>query len=199
MEKLKTVIFLHGFFASGSCVPALALKEALSDAARVLSPDLPLHPEEALDLVRSLCARTRADLIIGNSCGSFLAQMLAPSIGVPALLGNPHFMMTAFLRQRIGPHSYKSPRRDGRQDFVIDDGLVGEFALLEARQFDGCREDFREKVWGIFGERDTLARFEPLFLEHYSRSFRFPGGHTPTAGEVAKWHAPLARKMLETL
>lgn len=25
---MKTIIFLHGFFASGSCVPATALKEA---------------------------------------------------------------------------------------------------------------------------------------------------------------------------
>ena len=28
MQKQKKILFLHGFYASGSCVPALALKEA---------------------------------------------------------------------------------------------------------------------------------------------------------------------------
>jgi hypothetical protein len=49
----------------------------------------------------------------------------------------------------------------------------------------------------LFGEQDTLAHFEPMFLEHYNRSFHFPGGHTPTADEVRDWYVPLAEKMLE--
>lgn len=51
---MKTILFLHGFFASGSCVPAQALREAfepmdqpeLSCKVRLLTPDL-------------LCSRTR--------------------------------------------------------------------------------------------------------------------------------------------
>ena len=39
---------LHGFFASGQCVPAVALKEALEGKAEVLTPDLPMHPKEAI-------------------------------------------------------------------------------------------------------------------------------------------------------
>jgi hypothetical protein len=48
----------------------------------------------------------------------------------------------------------------------------------------------------LFGEQDTLAHFEPLFLEHYSHSFHFPGGHTPTAEEVRTWYVPLVEKLL---
>lgn len=46
------------------------------------------------------------------------------------------------------------------------------------------------------GEQDTLARFEPLFLEHYNRSFHFPGAHTPTAEEVKTWYVPLVEKLM---
>jgi hypothetical protein len=35
---MKKVIFLHGFFASGSCLPALTLKETLPGKAEVLTP-----------------------------------------------------------------------------------------------------------------------------------------------------------------
>lgn len=192
---MKKILFLHGFFASGQCVPAQALRESFMGRAEVLTPDLPMHPKEALCFIRELIDRDKPDLLIGNSCGSFYAQMLAPVAGIPALLGNPHFQMTEFLKPRIGAHQYKSPRKDGNQDFIIDEALIEEFAELEAIQFNSnpCNKD---RIWGLFGEHDTLAHFEPLFLKHYARSFHFPGGHTPTAEEVHTWYVPLAEKLL---
>jgi predicted esterase YcpF (UPF0227 family) len=194
---MKKILFLHGFYASGQCVPAMALREAFVGRAEVITPDLPMHPKEAVLFIRELIDREQPDLLIGNSCGAFYAQMVAPVVGISALLGNPHFRMTEFLRQRIGEHQYKSPRKNGNQNFVIDETLIEEFAEMEAIQFDTCDPDFQERIWGLFGEQDTLAHFEPLFLEHYKHSFHFPGGHTPTAEEVRGWYVPLAEKMLE--
>ena len=148
--KLK-ILFLHGFYASGQCVPALALKEAFAgpilndedgseDVIEVLTPDLPLHPKEAIRYIRELIDQEKPDMLVGNSCGAFYAQMIAPVVGLPALLGNPHFRMTEFLKPRIGAQQYKSPRKDGKQDFIIDEQLIAEFAELEAHQFDNCSE-----------------------------------------------------------
>jgi predicted esterase YcpF (UPF0227 family) len=193
---MKKILFLHGFFATGSCPMARALKEAFEGTAVVLTPDLPLHPKEALKEIHSIIDWEQPDLLLGNSCGSFLAQMLAPVVGIPALLGNPYFMMTEFLKERIGEHEYKAPRRDGNQRLVIDEALFEEFAELEAVQFDHCNPYYKNRVWGLFGEQDTLAHFSPLFLQHYNQAFHFPGGHTPTEQEVKTWYAPLAQKML---
>lgn len=206
--KIK-ILFLHGFFASGQCVPAVALKEAFSrpiprsdepgffDAIEVLTPDLPLHPKEAISFIRDFIDCEKPDLLVGNSCGSFYAQMAAPIAGLPALLGNPYFKMTEFLKPRIGAHQYKSPRQDGKQDFIIDEQLIAEFAELEERQFDSYNPEYKERIWGIFGEQDTLAHFEPLFLQYYSHSYHFPGGHTPTAEEVRKYYVPVIEKQLK--
>ena len=193
---MKKILFLHGFYASGQCVPAIALREAFAGRADVLTPDLPMHPQDVLCFIRELIDREMPDLLVGNSCGAFYAQMIAPVVDIPALLGNPHFRMSEFLKPRIGQHEYKSPRKDGNQSFVIDEALVKEFAALEATQFDNCNPLFRDRVWGLFGEQDTLAHFEPLFLEHYNRTFHFPGGHTPTADEVRTWYVPLADRMI---
>ena len=195
---IQTIIFLHGFFASGSCIPAKALKEAFEGRVRVLTPDLPIHPKEALKLIREICDKENPDLLVGNSCGSSYAQMIAPLIGVPALLGNPHFKMTDFLKERIGEHEYKSPRADGKQNFTIDEALIEEFDELEALQFDCTNPYYKDKVWGLFGENDTLARFETTFLEHYNNAYQFPGAHTPTSEEVKAWFVPLIEKMLMT-
>ncbi|MBQ1581265.1 MAG: hypothetical protein II107_02195, partial [Prevotella sp.] len=143
---MKKILFLHGFYASGQCVPALALHEAFQGKAEVLTPDLPMHPKEAIGFIRELIDSEKPDLLIGNSCGSFYAQMVAPVVGIPALLGNPHFQMTEFLKQRIGEHQYKSPRKDGNQHFIIDEALIEEFAELESIQFNNCNPDGRDRI-----------------------------------------------------
>lgn len=191
------ILFLHGFFASGSCVPAQTLRHSLDGRAQVLSPDLPLHPDEALDFIRHICHEEHPTVIVGNSNGAFLAQMVASEYGMPALLGNPHLEMTEFLNCRRGTHQYKSPRADGRQELVIDQALIDEFAVLQQHQWNRCSEQNRDRVWGLFGDKDTLAHYEPLFLEHYTRSFHFPGAHTPTAEEVEQYYAPLAMKLAD--
>ena len=173
----KKILFLHGFFASGACIPACTLKQCFEGKAEVLTPDLPLYPQEALAFIRRLCEQEQPDILVGNSNGSFLAQIVASSSGMPALLGNPYFEMTRFLSERIGNHTYKSPRTDGNQQFTITPDLIDEL--------------------GLFGENDHLAHYEPLFREHYSHVFHFPGAHTPTAEEVQEYYVPLVEKLMD--
>lgn len=195
-EEMNKIIFLHGFFASGSCIPALALKEELQGETNVLTPDLSIHPQKAMEQIRTLCETERPDLLVGNSCGSFYAQMLSSELLIPALLGNPHFRMTEFLKIRIGAHQFKSPRKDGNQAFVIDEPLIKEFAQYEASQFNNIDQNMKDKVWGIFGDNDSVAHYETEFLKHYIISHHFPGAHTPNAEEVKKYHIPLIKEML---
>ena len=151
--KTTKILFLHGFFASGSCIPAQALKQAFAGKAEVLTPDLTLHPREALTFITSLS-------------------------------------------ERIGAHEYKSPRADGRLHFVIDQPLIDEFADIQAHQWDDCRPEMTDRIWGLFGENDLLAHFEPLFLQHYVHAYHFPGAHTPTAKEVREYYVPLVEKLI---
>ena len=173
------ILFLHGFFASGSCIPAQALKQAFEGKAEVLTPDLPLHPREALAFITKLCEREHPNVLVGNSNGSFLAQIVASHLG-----------------ERIGTHEYKSPRADGRQRIVIDQPLIDEFADIQTHQWDNCQPEMTDRIWGLFGENDHLAHFEPLFLQHYTHTYHFPGAHTPTAKEVQEYYVPLVEELM---
>ena len=187
---MKKAIFLHGFYASGSCPMAITLKDSLKGEVEVLTPDLPLHPIEALAFVRELCKQEHSDMLIGNSNGAFLAQMLATELQIPALLGNPHLKMSEFVCTRVGENRYKSPRMDGKQEFIIEPSLVDEFAELESHQWDNCNPSMRSLCVALFGEKDTLAHFEPEIREHYDGIYHFPGDHTPTVEEVREWYVP---------
>ena len=193
---MKTILFLHGFFSAGFCPQARALQDALLGKAIVIPPDIPHDPEEALSVIEGMCDVVKPDLLVGNSCGAFYAQILSPILGIPALLGNPHFRMSEFLSERIGMHESKFQRKK-EQSFSVDEALIGKFREIEKTQFDNCCDYRKGSVWGIFGEKDTLAGFEPLFLEHYDNSYHFPGNHTPTPEEVKKYYAPLCGKLME--
>lgn len=190
------ILFLHGFTSSGECEIARTLRVELAPVAEVVAPDLPLHPFEALDMLQDLCLSRRFDLIVGSSCGAFYGQQLVRPTGVPAILVSPFFKMTEFLSQRIGPHEYKSPRADGRQQFVVDERLVAEFADMQAHQFD-CYDEFnRDRVIGMFGKHDTLAHFRDVFLKYYDTAIDFDGPHTMTPENVRRDLVPV---VLQTL
>ena len=194
--RTTKILFLHGFFASGSCIPAQALKQSFEGKAEVFTPDPPLHPREALAFITELCECEHPDVLVGNSNGAFLAQIVASRLGLPALLGNPYLEMTRFLIERIGEHKYKSPRADGHQHFIIDQSLIEEFADVQAHQWDAYRPELNDRIWGLFGENDNLAHFEPLFRQYYTHVYHFPGAHTPTAEEVQEYYAPLAEELI---
>lgn len=98
--------------------------------------------------------------------------------------------------ERIGSHEYKSPRVNGNQPLVINQTLIDEF-VEQQHQWDNCQVAIQENIWGIFGENDHLAHYEPLFLVHYKYSYHFSGGHTLTAEEIQKYYVPLAEQLLE--
>ena len=51
---MKKIIYLHGFGSSGATQTADYLRNKLPEV-EVISPDIPLHPEEALQMLNRLC------------------------------------------------------------------------------------------------------------------------------------------------
>lgn len=193
---MKRILFLHGFTSSGQCGIAETLKAELDGFAEVVAPDIPLHPQAALDMLENMCMTGGFDLIVGSSCGSFYGQQLVRPYGVPAILVSPFFRMTEFLEPRIGWHEYKSPRRDGIQRFEITPALVAEFEEMQRRQFD-CYDPFnRDRVWGMFGSHDTLAHFRDIFNEYYSTAIDYDSPHTMTTENVRHDLVSVVKKML---
>ena len=62
---MKKILFLHGFYASGQCIPAMALRDAFEGRAEVITPDLPIHPKEAVRFISELIEAEKPDLLIG--------------------------------------------------------------------------------------------------------------------------------------
>jgi hypothetical protein len=176
LMKGKKIMYVHGFGSSGQSGTVLRIREVLPSAI-VVAPDLPIHPEEALNLLRETCEHEQPDLIIGTSMGGMFAEML---YGYDRILINPAFGIADTMGEHglTGKQQFFSPRQDGVQEFYVDKALVKEYRNIAEGNF--AQADSKEEqahVIGLFGDEDPLVHTYDVFREHYATAIRFHGEH----------------------
>ena len=193
MERKNKLLYVHGFASSGSSGTVMTLRRHL-DTWRVIAPDLPVDPFEALELLRRTVAEEQPDVVIGTSMGGMYVQQLW---GVPRIIVNPSFEMSrSLLFGKMGRNKYMSKRKDGATEFRIDKAIVERFKQMEKTQFDGVDENEKELLTALFGDKDPIVNFYSLVAKLYGeeRCVRFNGEHRLNDDVVKKVVIPLVQK-----
>ena len=175
LMKGKKIMYVHGFGSSGQSGTVTRIREVFPNAI-VIAPDLPVRPQEAIDLLRETCDKEQPDLIIGTSMGGMYAEML---YGYDRILVNPALQMGDTMKEHgmIGAQHFSNPRQDGVQDFMVTKALVKEYKEMTEQCFSAVTPDEQARVWGLFGDEDTTVNTYDLFREHYPTAIRFHGEH----------------------
>lgn len=195
MERNKKLIYVHGFASSGSSGTVMTLRRYLTEW-RVIAPDLPVDPFEALELLRGLIEEEKPDIVVGTSMGGMYTQQMW---GVPRIVVNPSFEMSrSLLFGKMGRNKYMSKRKDGATEFRIDKAIVERFKEMEKHQFDGITEDEKKLVVGLFGDKDPIVHFQPLMAQLYGedRCRWFAGEHRLNDTVVKKVLIPLIEDLV---
>ena len=173
--KGKKIMYVHGFASSGQSGTVTRIREVFPNAT-VIAPDLPVRPQEAMDLLRQTCEREQPDLVIGTSMGGMYAEML---YGFDRVLVNPALQMGDTMKDHgmIGAQHFQNPRQDGVQDFIVTKALVKEYKEMTEQCFEGVNDEERGRVWGLFGDEDTTVNTYDLFRSQYPTAIRFHGEH----------------------
>ena len=195
MGRTFKLVYVHGFASSGSSGTVMALRRHMP-AWRVIAPDLPIDPFEALELVRGIVEEENPDIVVGTSMGGMYVQQLW---GVPRVVVNPSFEMSrSLLFGKMGRNRYTSKRKDGVAEFRIDKTVVERFKLMEKNQFDGVTEDERLFIVGLFGDKDPVVNFRPLMAQLYGEECcrLFDGEHRLNDEVVKKVLLPLVHELV---
>jgi predicted esterase YcpF (UPF0227 family) len=171
----KKLLYVHGFGSAGSTHTAQALR-TLMPQATVLSPDLPIHPAEALELLHTTVAAERPDLIIGTSMGGMYTEQLN---GFDRICVNPALQMGDTMHEHglTGKQTFQNPRQDGVQEFIVTKAMVKEYKEATELCFQGIDNEERRRVFGLFGDNDQVVHTYDLFLDHYPNAIHFHGEH----------------------
>lgn len=196
MSRNNKLLYVHGFASSGSSGTVMTLRRHL-DSWRVIAPDLPVDPFDALEMLRETVEKEQPDVVVGTSMGGMFTQQLW---GVPRIIVNPSFEMSrSLLFGKMGRNKYMSKRQDGATEFRIDKAVVERFKLMEKSQFNGVNDAEKELVTALFGDKDPVVNFYPLVAELYGaeRCIHFNGEHRLNDEVVKKVLIPIINKYVK--
>ena len=187
----KKVLYVHGFLSAGSTHTATVLRQFMPQAT-VLAPDLPVHPEEAMQLLRDLVASEKPDLIIGTSMGGMYTEML---YGVDRICVNPAFEMGSTMTEHnmMGKQVFQNPRQDGVQELIVTKALVKEYREMTSHCFEQVDAEEQQRVFGLFGDADPVVHTFDLFHQHYPNAVRFHGEHRLLEKVIYHYLIPVVR------
>lgn len=171
----KTVLYVHGFGSSGQSGTVQRLRMVMPHA-KVIAPDLPVHPTEAQALLKEICEKEKPDLILGTSMGGMYTEQL---YGFDRICMNPALCIADTMQAHgmTGTQTFQNPRQDGVQQFYVDKAMVKEYRQVSEQRFLGINDEERSRVYGLFGDRDDLVDTFDMFREHYPLATHFHGEH----------------------
>lgn len=178
----KTIMYNHGFGSAASSGTVKLIQQTFPNA-RVIAYDIPLHPAEAIELLREKVAAEHPNLIIGTSMGGMYTEML---YGTDRICVNPAFEMASTMKEHgmTGKQQWQNPRQDGEKEFMVTKALEKEYKEMTDQCFvqleamtpeEKARE--QQHVWGLFGDQDPLVHTWDLYRNHYPQAAHFHGEH----------------------
>lgn len=184
-----SVMYIHGLSSSGTSSTAGNLRKLLPEYD-VLSPDLPIQPQEALIMLKELCELYKPELIIGTSMGGMFAQQLR---GYKKILVNPAFHVSEFMRTQLGVHDFLNSRKNGETQYEITSELCDNYQDIEAKQFAGITGYDIKNTYALFGNQDTLVHGYDEYIKNYRNAIWFEGEHRLNFETLKKIVVPLAK------
>lgn len=177
------IIYLHGLSSSGQSNTAKKLRELLPDD-NVVTPDIPVSPIKALQLLLSIVSKyqTENTIVIGTSMGAMYASQMK---GYRRILVNPALHTSDILEENKGKRlQFFSEREDGVDSFMVTETLCREFKEMVRGVMD-IDDSASESVIGLFGDMDNVCNCKDEYCERFFYWTTFSGGHRMTE-EVIK-------------
>lgn len=188
-----TILYLHGFASSGNSMTAKEIQACLPNC-KVVSPDLPINPADALRIIRQL---NGIDMVVGNSLGGLLALF---SYARNKILINPALHVSEMIEQRLGESDsvsipYLNTRADGVSEFVLTKGLSLSYRKMEENVFNQSQLRY-DKLLGIFGTADDVMDCKEDYLGYALDIRFFKGGLRLTKEEIEEVVVPSILQMV---
>lgn len=174
------ILYLHGFASSGNSGTAKEIQECLPNC-KVISPDLPIHPSEAIALIHKIIDEQEIDLVIGTSMGSYFAAQISDTMKI---LVNPSFHVSRMMKNRLGDNyemtiPYFKQREDGATEFVLTKEIANWYFALERNieKVAFASNRCKMETLGVFGTDDDVVDCKEEYLSMYDNIRYFKGGH----------------------
>lgn len=160
------ILYLHGLGSSASSNTACQLaKYFANDDVEILTPELPVMPKEAFNLVLDLQKAEQPNIVIGTSLGGFYARYLH---GPLKILINPVMLPTDIVRAvGYGTYPFLKSRQSGEQTYTINETFVSQLQEIADSQDAFIDDEMLAETFALFGTKDTVISNYDIFRSIY--------------------------------
>ena len=159
------ILYLHGFRSSPQSAKARMVRDLMNargHGSRLICPQLPPSPRDALQLAQTLVAdalhAAPASLaVIGSSLGGFYATAIAEATGCRAVLLNPAVRPARGLAAHVGPQT----AWHSEDQFEFLPGYIDELTELEVARITRPERYFLVAATGdeVLDWREMVAHY----------------------------------------
>ena len=128
---MKEILYIHGLGGGRDGRFATVLRKNLGDDYKIIAPEIPVQPREAMAFVQSALFNHDYDLVVASSLGAYY---LMYCMHLPKkLLINPAVKAGEYIEKYVGKgvHEYNTPRLFGPKEYVIDDKFISDLKEME--------------------------------------------------------------------
>ena len=158
----KKIMYVHGFLSSAQSGTVKMLQELMPNATLV-AEDIPVHPEEAIEMLQKMAETEQPDLIIGTSMGGMYTELLK---GFDRILVNPAFEMGNTMSSMTGKQEFQNPRKDGVNELMVTKGLIKEYRDFTERCFQDITPEEQQRVY--MKATSSMHKAYEMLIEHYN-------------------------------
>lgn len=190
---MKTIVYLHGYGSSSQSNTVAYLAKRMPEY-KVMAPDIPIDPAEALPFLKDYCADNHASLVIGTSMGGMYAMQLTAHLRICV---NPALYMSRLTNiLRVGTFEYFQATADGKTCYTITEEIIDHFKDMEQHLFDGITDDNRTTCFGFFADEDDIVNCRAEFASHFGNVKDFHGKHRMDTKVLRDTIIPFAESIL---
>lgn len=171
---MQYILYLHGFHSSPYSEKTQLFKQYIQHnhpSIKVVAPQLPVKPEQALAVLQQLIEQYSFAGVIGSSLGGYLATHLHNEYELPIVVVNPAVRPFELLHDYLGPQTH--PITNEAYELVEQDMQVLK-SIYQPKIFAP------KKVWLLQQEEDEVLDYRQA-LEMYQGckiSFELGGNHS---------------------
>lgn len=169
-----SVLYIHGFGSCGAGNKVQILQTHFGQA-QVISPDLPIDPQQAIDYLQQIVDTKEINLLVGSSLGGYYADYLNAEFHIPSVLINPSTRPFDTLKKYVGTNTnwcsgeafeWKSEYCDTLQTMYREEALADEDYLVLLQSADEVLDhrlaEERYRQHRVIVEQGGNHRFENL-------------------------------------
>ncbi|MDP2825102.1 MAG: YqiA/YcfP family alpha/beta fold hydrolase [Sulfuritalea sp.] len=170
------ILYLHGFTSGPQSHKAQALGARMRERGlgeRLVCPQLPASPREAIALATNLITRHGVSTVVGSSLGGYYATWLAETFDLKAVLVNPAVVAHLSLKDFVGPQRWLY----SGESFEFTRGHVEELRAIAVPILEKP-----QRFWLLVEEGDETLDYRHAVSRYAGAQSASPGIDGPRSG-----------------